>query len=77
MIKKTGQGKAIAGLVLGILTVVITLSLQSSWSKDLDETEKELDKITGNSTEEVLKTDVNVELGKLDISKDEYGFVNS
>ena len=77
LIKKTEKGKAIAGLVLGILTVVITLSLQSSWSKDLDETEKELDKITGNSTEEVLKTDVNVELGNLDISKDEYGFVHS
>ena len=33
--------------------------------------------MTGNSTDEVLKNDVNVTLGKLKISKDKYGFIDS
>ena len=77
IVKKTGKGKAIAGVVLGILSIVITLAMQSAVSDAIDETSKELDKITGNSTEEVLKTEVNVTLGDLQISKDEYGLTDS
>ena len=77
IVKKAGKGKAIAGIVLGILSIVITLAMQSAVSDAIDETSKELDKITGNSTEEVLKTEVNVTLGDLQISKDEYGLTDS
>ena len=77
IVKKAGKGKAIAGIVLGILSIVITLAMQSTVSDAIDETSKELDKITGNSTEEVLKTEVNVTLGDLQISKDEYGLTDS
>lgn len=73
LVKKAGKGKAIAGLVLGILAIVITLAMQSAVSDSIDETSKELDKITGNSTEEVLKNDANVTLGNLQITKGEYG----
>lgn len=73
LVKKAGKGKAIAGLVLGILAIVITLAMQSAVSDAIDETSKELDKITGNSTEEVLKNDANVTLGNLQITKGEYG----
>ncbi len=75
--KKTSKGKAVAALILGILSVVITLSLQSSWSKSLDETSKELDKATGSSTEEVLKKDVKVTLGNFEATTDEYGLTES
>lgn len=77
IIKKASKGKAIAGLILGILSIVITLSMQSAVSDAIDETSKELDKITGGSTEEVLKTDVNVTLGELQITKGEYGLNDS
>lgn len=77
IVKKAGTGKAIAGVVLGILSIVITLSMQSAVSDAIDDTSKELDKITGNSTEEILKTEANVTLGELQISKDEYGITNS
>lgn len=77
IVKKAGTGKAIAGVVLGIISIVITLSMQSAVSDAIDDTSKELDKITGNSTEEVLKTEANVTLGDLQISKDEYGITNS
>lgn len=40
LVKKASKGKAIAALILGVLSIVITLSLQSSWSKALDETSK-------------------------------------
>ena len=73
LVKKAGKGKAIAGLVLGILAIVITLAMQSAVSDAIDETSKELDKVTGNSTEEVLKNDANVTLGNLQITKGEYG----
>lgn len=75
--KKTSKGKAVAALILGILSVVITFSLQSSWSKSLDKTSKELDKATGSSTEEVLKKDVKVALGKFEATTDEYGLTES
>ena len=77
IVKKAGKGKAIAGIVLGILSIVITLAMQSAVSDAIDETSKELDKITGNSTEKVLKTEANVTLGDLQISKDEYGLTDS
>lgn len=72
LVKKVGGGKAIAALVLGILSIIITLAMQSAISDALDETSKELDKITGESTEEVLKNDVDVKLGEFVVKEGEY-----
>ena len=77
LVKKSGKAKAIVGLVLGILSVVITLSLQNSWSKSLDDVSKDLDNITGDNTEEILKKDVDVNIGKLNVTTDEYGYSDS
>lgn len=77
LVKKTSKGKAIAGIVLGILSIVITLTMQSAVSDAIDETSKELDKVLGNSTEEVLKNDVNVTLGDLKITKGSYGITDT
>lgn len=73
LIKKASKGKAITAVILGVLSVVITLSLQSSWSSSLDEVSKNLDNITGENTEEVLKN-VTVDIGKFEVKTDEYGF---
>lgn len=77
LVKKSGKAKSIVGLILGILSVVITLSLQNSWSKSLDNVGKDLDNMTGDNTEEILKKDVDVNIGKLNVTTDEYGYSDS
>ena len=77
LVKKSGKAKAIVGLILGILSVVITLSLQNSWSKSLDDVGKDFDNMTGDNTEEILKKDVDVNIGKLNVTTDEYGYSDS
>lgn len=77
LVKKSGKAKAIVGLILGILSVVITLSLQNSWSKSLDDVGKDLDNMTGDNTEEILKKDVDVNIRKLNVTTDEYGYSDS
>lgn len=76
LIKKASKGKAIAALILGVLSVVITLSLQSSWSESFDDISKNLDTASGKNTEEVLKK-VEVNIGNLETTSDEYGLVDS
>ncbi len=84
LIKKANTGKAVAGVILGILSIVITLSMQSAFSKAIDETQKtldevseDLDKAAGNSTEEILKKEINVTLGNFNATTDEYGITDS
>lgn len=73
LIKKVGKGKAITGLILGILSIVITINLQNTWSNSLNQVSKDLDKATGENTEEVLANDVDVKMGTFEVSKGEYG----
>ena len=73
LVKKKGSGKAIAALILGIFAIIITLVIQDSFNKAIDDASKDFDKATGNNTEEVLKNDADVKLGKFKIKKDEYG----
>ena len=55
--KKAGRGKAIAGIILGILTVVVTINMQRIWSDALDTVSDNLDKATGSKTEQVLQNE--------------------
>ena len=82
------KGLSIAGIILGILAVVITLVLQSMWSKALDDASQsfneamesadtQMNNITGENTEEILNKSVDVEIGEFTMSKGEYGLVNS
>lgn len=79
--KKSKPAMPIVGLVLSIIAfglgVMIngatTLVLQET-GKELEKTSKELDKITGDSTETVLKEDVEINLGSLSIITNEYGW---
>lgn len=69
LVKKIGKCKAITAIILGILAIVITINSQQELSKSLDTVSKNLDKATGNSTEEILKNDVEVSLGNFEIEK--------
>ena len=74
LIKKSKKGKAITGLILGILSVIITISLQNSWSNALNDLSNDLDSISGNNTDEVLKNNVDVIFGNFVGYIDEFGF---
>jgi len=82
------KGLSIAGAVLGILAVVITLALQSMWSKAIDDAsqsfneamesaDSQMNNITGENTDQILEKSVDVEMGTLTMSKNEYGFIES
>ena len=77
LVKKAGKGKAIAGIILGILAIVITLTMQKGLSDALDEVSNSLDKATGGKTEQVLQEELEVTLGKFEAKKDEYGLTNT
>ncbi len=77
LIKKQKKGKAIAGVVLGILSIIITISLQNSWSKAIDDISKDLDTLTGDNTEEVLKNNVDVAIGDFVATTDKYGLTDT
>ena len=77
LVKKVGKGKAIAALILSILAIAITLNAQQAAGEALNEVSENLDKATGSSTEEVLKNDVDVKLGKFNVTTDEYGLTET
>ena len=60
LVKKSGKGKIIASIILGILAVVITINSQKALSDSFEAMSNDLDKASGNSTEEVLANDVEV-----------------
>lgn len=75
--KKASKAISIAAIILSVLAFIIGITINSATSAAIDETSKELDKTLGNSTDEVLKNDVEVTLGDLNITTDEYGFTDS
>lgn len=77
LIKKASKGQAITAIILCVLAMVITITSQKTLSDSLNNVSKELDKATGNSTEEVLQNDVDVTLGTFEVTKDEYGFTDT
>lgn len=77
LVKKASKGKAITALILGILSIVITLSLQSSWSNTLDNISNDLNTMSGDNTEDVLKNNVDVSFGNFEVIEEEYGFTDT
>ena len=72
LIKKASKGQAIAGIILCILAIAITINSQKALSDSLNTWSQDIDKATGNSTEEVLKNDVDVQLGTFQVTKSTY-----
>ena len=77
LIKKSGKGKVIVSIILGILAIVITINSQKALSDSFETLSKDLDKASGNSTEEVLANDVDVSLGKFEVLKGQYGLTET
>ena len=76
-IKKASKGKMIATVILGIIAIVITLSVQKAASDTLDAVSDSLNTATGANTEEVLSNYVNVELGNFEVTEGEYGMTET
>lgn len=70
--KKANKGKVIAAILLGILSVVITINSQKALSDSIDTLNDELDKAAGNSTEEILQNYIDVTMGNFEVTQNEY-----
>lgn len=79
--RNSGKGLAVAGLVLSIVAGLLVLGTQAFYSAVLDEavdqSTQQLNKMTGNATDDILGVDVEVTIGEYSISKDQYGLVKS
>lgn len=75
--KKSGKGMAVASVIIAALACVIVLASQAVYSAALDEAGAQLDKVTGDATEEILGSEVDVTLGDLTMKKGSYGMVES
>lgn len=81
LIKKKSIATAIVALVLAVASMGITLAMQKSVGDALekagDEISKSADDMSGNNTEDILKNDVQVDLGQFTVMEDEYGLASS
>ncbi len=81
LFKKRRVAIAIVAIVLGILSIVITLNMQKSVGDALDKVGEEINKTvddsTGKNTDDILKSDIQVDLGEFTVSQGEYGIQNS
>ena len=81
LLKKRRVAISIVAIVLGVLSVVITLNMQKSVGDALDkageEINKSIDDSTGKNTDDILKNDVDVKIGKFTVTEGEYGIQNS
>lgn len=71
-IKKAGKVKNIIIIILGILTIMITINSQEELSKSLETLSNDLDTITGENTEQVLKDNLDVVIGTFEVTPGEY-----
>lgn len=75
--KKGGKVVSIIGLALAVVACAVVLVTQSMYSAALDQAQSNLDKMTGDATEELLKSDVEVTIGSLSLAKGNYGLIES
>ena len=76
LIKKRCLGKAIASIVLGVLSIVITLAMQAAALKAIDDAFGELDDelgyMSGEKTDEILENHLNVQIGSFQVMEGDY-----
>lgn len=72
-----GRGMSIAVLIIGVVCVGIVLASQAMYGKAINDAGKTIqdsvDTSSGKKTDELLKNDVNIEIGKFSATADEYG----
>lgn len=87
VVKKMG-GKATAGLIMGIIALVIAVSVNGQFSNSLnkavddlnktsDQLNKTSDDMSGNNTDKILGKDIDVQLGAFSANADQYGITTT
>ncbi len=77
------KGTAVAGLVLGVLSIVITLAMQqavsdaiddslNAFESEMDQLDDEFDYMSGDKTDDILKNHLNVSFGSFTVTEDAY-----
>lgn len=68
---------SIISIILCLISMIIVLSLQSQWSKDLnkisDDFNKDMSNMSGKNTDEILNKYADVKIGQFVFTSDEYG----
>ena len=83
LIKKRSIGKAVSGIVLGVLAIAITLVMQAAMLNAVDEVIDDLDDaiddleddlayMDGEKTNEILENFLDVNIGTFEVTEDEY-----
>lgn len=72
-----GMGIAVAGLILCVIAGLTVLGTQAMFSAAIDDASQQLDKMSGDATDDIVGVDVDVALGEFSIRKDGYGIVKS
>ena len=80
LIKKASKGKALWGIILSILAIIITLNLQQTWVNSLNEFSNSLEEagknLSGDNTESILANNLDVEIGSFKATKS-YGIYDT
>lgn len=75
--KKSGKGISIATIIISIVAFGVVLASQQMYSDAIDQVSEEvndsIDRSTGEKTDEILGTEVDVNLGEFTATTDEYG----
>lgn len=80
---KKSFGKAIPALILGVLSIAITLAMQAAFVKAVDDTmdeinssfedlNQDIDYASGNKTQDILNDYLDVTIGTFTVTEDEY-----
>ncbi len=76
--KNTTKGMAIASLVLAVFTVIVIIVMNIFAASILGQLAEKADDVAkranGSKTEEILKNDIDVEIGEFSATEDGYGF---
>ncbi|MBE9925915.1 DUF4190 domain-containing protein [Cellulosimicrobium cellulans] len=85
---RSGKGFSIAAIVLGVVSVLVTILVwvlfviaaneaSSQYEQSLAEIQEDSDRALGESTDEILANDLEVEIGTFEGAADEFGWVES
>lgn len=75
-VKKKSVGVSVAGIVLAVAAIILTIALQAATVKAVDtvveKASKDLDNMTGENTADLLGSDVDVTLGDFVVQKGDF-----
>lgn len=79
--KRASKGMAIAGIIISVITMILVVNSQQFFADSIDtavnEMNDSIDTMSGANTDEVLKNNVDVEIGDFSVDTDSYGMTET